>query len=321
MEAQRYPGDYDGIVAGDPTADFTRLTLGGRLWEAIQTLKDPTHYIPASKIPAIAAATVAACDGLDGVKDGIIDDPRHCRFDPATIQCKPGADSDNCLTQGQVAAVNAIYAGSTNAKGERIFPGYLPGGELGPGGWATYVSGTAPGKASQLLYASGFVRGMVKEDPNYDPLSFDFDKDMPAAIAKLSHIIDATSPDLAAFKARGGRLIQYHGWSDPGVSPRFSTEYYARVTQKMGDPSDFYRLFMVPGMQHCVGGPGPDRFDALAALEQWVEHGKPPAGIVAAHMTNGVADRTRPLCPYPEVAHWDGSGDTDKAESFTCRTP
>jgi feruloyl esterase len=321
MEAQRYPGDYDGIVAGDPTADFTRLTLGGRLWEAIQTLKDPTHYIPASKIPAIAAATVAACDGLDGVKDGIIDDPRHCRFDPATIQCKPGADSDNCLTQGQVAAVNAIYAGSTNAKGERIFPGYLPGGELGPGGWATYVSGTAPGKASQLLYASGFVRGMVKEDPNYDPLSFDFDKDMPAAIAKLSHIIDATSPDLAAFKARGGRLIQYHGWSDPGVSPRFSTEYYARVTQKMGDPSDFYRLFMVPGMQHCVGGPGPDRFDALAALEQWVEHGKPPASIVAAHMTNGVADRTRPLCPYPEVAHWDGSGDTDKAESFTCRTP
>jgi feruloyl esterase len=321
MEAQRYPADYDGIVAGDPTSDFTSLTLGGRLWEAIATLKDSSHYIPASKIPVIAAATVAACDALDGVKDGVIDDPRQCKFDPVNIQCKAG-DAADCLTEGQVKAVTAIYAGSAYGNGKQIFPGYMPGGELGPMGWATYVSGPAPGKASQLMYGGNFARFMVMEKPDYDPLSFDFDRDMPKAIEKLSKAIDATDPNLAGFKARGGRLIQYHGWSDPGVSPLSSVNYYAAVSEHLrGDPSDFYRLFMVPGMQHCVGGPGPDHFDALAALEQWVEHGKAPDRIVATHLTDGKADRTRPLCPYPRVAKWDGKGSTDQAESFVCAKP
>jgi feruloyl esterase len=318
MEAQRYPADYDGIVAGDPTADFTRLTLGGRLWEAIATLKDPSHYIPASKVPVIAAATVAACDALDGIKDGVIDDPRQCKFDPATIQCKAG-DRPDCLTEGQVAALKAIYAGATYADGKQIFPGYMPGGELGPAGWATYVSGLAPGKASQFLYGGNFARFMVMERPDYDPLTFDYDRDMPKAIAKLSKTIDATDPDLAAFKAHGGRLIQYHGWSDPGVSPLSSVNYYTAVGEHLrGDPSGFYRLFMVPGMQHCVGGPGPDHFDALAALEQWVEHDKAPDRIVTAHIEGGVPTRTRPLCPYPQVAHWDGKDSIDNAESFSC---
>ena len=320
MEAQRYPTDYDGIVAGDPTADFVRLTLGGRLWEAIATLKDPPHYIPQSKIPVIAAATTTACDEADGLKDGIIADPRQCHFDPATIQCKT-ADGPDCLTEGQVTALKAIYAGSTDAKGRQIFPGYMPGGELGQMGWATYVSGAEPGKASQRLYGGNFARDMVKENANYDPLTFDFDKDMPAATAKLSKDIDATDPNLAAFKAHGGRLIQYHGWSDPGVSPLSSVNYYEAVARRLGDPTAFYRLFMVPGMQHCVGGPGPDHFDALAALESWVEHGKAPAEIVATHLTNnGVPDRTRPLCPYPQVAKWSGSGSTDDAANFSCET-
>jgi feruloyl esterase len=321
MEAQRYPADYDGIVAGDPTADFTRLTLGGRLWEAIATLKDPSHYIPAGKIPVIAAATVGACDALDGVKDGVIDDPRQCKFDPVTIQCKSG-DGPDCLTQGQVAALKAIYAGSAYADGRPIFPGYMPGGELGPMGWAIYVSGPAPGKASQFLYGGNFASGMVMERPDYDPLTFDYERDMPEAIAKLSKTIDATDPDLAGFKAHGGRLIQYHGWSDPGVSPLSSVDYYTAVGQRLhGDLSGFYRLFMVPGMQHCAGGPGPDHFDALAALEQWVEHGMAPDRIVATHLTDGKPDRTRPLCPYPQVAKWDGKGSTDQAESFRCGKP
>ncbi len=321
MEAQRYPADYDGIIAGDPTADFVRLTLGGRLWEAIQTLKDPSRYIPQSKIPVIAAATTTACDEADGLKDGIIADPRQCHFDPATIQCKADDGSD-CLTEGQVAALKAIYAGSTDSKGRQIFPGYMPGGELGPMGWATYVAGTAPGKASQRLYGGNFARDMVKGDPTFDPLNFDFDKDMPVAIAKLSKDIDATDPNLMAFKLRGGRLIQYHGWSDPGVSPLSSVNYYEAVTKKLGDPASFYRLFMVPGMQHCVGGPGPDHFDALAALEAWVEHGKAPTEIVATHLTNsGAPDRTRPLCPYPQVAKWSGKGSTDDAANFSCATP
>ncbi len=318
MEAQRYPADYDGIVAGDPTADFTRLTLAGRLWEAIATLRDPAHYIPAAKIPVIAAATVAACDALDGVKDGIIDDPRKCRFDPATIQCKAG-DGADCLTAPQVDALKTIYAGAVDSKGKRIFPGYMPGGELGPMGWATYVSGAATKKASQFLYGDAFARAMVMENLNYDSLTFDYDRNMPAAIAKLSKTIDATNPDLTAFRARNGRMIQYHGWSDPGVAPMSSVDYYAAVAKRLGgDPSGFYRLFMVPGMQHCVGGPGPDHFDAVAALEQWVEQGKAPDRIVAAHLTDGAADRTRPLCPYPQAARWTGKGSSDSADNFVC---
>jgi len=330
MEAQRYPDDYDGIVAGDPTSDFTRLTLGGRLWAAIATLKDPASYIPAAKIPALAAAVNKACDAQDGVEDGIVSDPRQCRFDPATIQCK-GADDSSCLTGPQVTAVRRIYAGAINTKGERIFPGYMPGGELGPGGWASYLSGAAPRQGGQFQYADGFVRYMVFEDPKHDALTFDFDRDLPRAVAKLSKVIDATDPDLAAFKARGGKLIQYHGWSDPGVSPLSSVNYYESVVRTAepphpGRPSfrawretwDFYRLFMVPGMQHCTGGPGPDHFDALAALEDWVERKTPPETILAAHLTDGVADRTRPLCYFPNAAWWTGQGSTDRAENFAC---
>ncbi len=318
MEAQRYPADYDGIVAGDPTADFTRLTLGGRLWEAIATLKDPARYIPAAKIPVIAAATRAACDGLDGIEDGVIDDPRRCRFNPVTIQCKSG-DGDDCLTAPQVAALTAIYTGATDSKGKRIFPGYMPGGELGATGWAAYVTGAAPGKGSQFLYADGFVHGMVMENFVYNSIDFDYDRDMQPAIAKLSKTIDATDPDLTAFKSRNGRMIQYHGWADPGVSPMSSIDYYTRVSARMHDPSGFYRLFMAPGMQHCIGGPGPDHFDALSALEQWVEEGKAPDRIVATHMTTaGVIDRSRPLCPYPQAARWAGIGSTDRAENFAC---
>jgi feruloyl esterase len=321
MEAQRYPADYDGIVAGDPTADFTRLTLGGRLWEEIATLKDPSHYIPASKVPVIAAATVAACDGLDGVQDGVIDDPRRCKFDPVKLQCKAG-DGPDCLTEGQVAALKSIYAGSAYGNGKQIFPGYMPGGELGPMGWASYVSGPAPRKGAQFLYADGFARGMVMEKLDYDSLSFDFDRDMPEAIEKLSKTIDATNPNLSGFNAHGGKLIQYHGWSDPGVSPLSSVDYYESVAEHLrGEPSNFYRLFMVPGMQHCVGGPGPDHFDALSALEQWVENAKAPDRIVATHLTDGKPDRTRPLCPYPQVAKWDGKGSTEQAESFVCGGP
>jgi len=314
MEAQRYPADYDGIVAGDPTANFTRLTLGGRLWEAIATLKDPARYIPAAKIPAIARATASACAD----KDGVIDDPRQCRFDPAVLQCKAG-DTVDCLTSPQIAALKAIYAGATNTKGEQIYPGYMPGGELGPMGWGLYVAGAGPKNSSQFLYADGFARLMVMENPDYDSLSFDYDRDMPAAVAKLSHTIDASDPDLRAYAAHGGKLIHYHGWNDPGVSPLNSVNYYEQVGRALGNPpTDFYRLFMVPGMQHCTGGPGTDHFDALAALEQWVEKGQAPDRIEAAHLEGGTTVRTRPLCPYPQVARWDGRGSRDAAGSFRC---
>ena len=318
MEAQRYPEDYDGILGGDPTADFTHLTTGGRLWQMQVTQGD--GYIPAAKVKTIADAVIATCDAIDGVRDGLLEDPRQCTFDPATIQCKSG-DADSCLTPPQAAALKRIYAGARNSKGAPIFPGYSPGGELGPNGWSSYISGSGPGKGTQLAYAAGYLRGLVFENPDYDPLGFDWDRDVPAMDAKLANIINATNPDLTAFKARGGKLIQYHGWSDPGVAPMSSVNYYEAVLQRMGGAPpvrDFYRLFMVPGMQHCGGGPGPDRFDGLAALRQWVEQGKPPERIVAAHMTGDHIDRTRPLCPYPQKARWNGSTNIDEAASFNC---
>jgi feruloyl esterase len=190
---------------------------------------------------------------------------------------------------------------------------------MGPAGWASHVSGDVAGHGSQFFYGGNFVRFMVMENPDYDPLSFDYDTDLPRAAAKLSPVIDATDPDLRAFAAHGGKMIQYHGWSDPGVAPESSVNYYERVARTLGkSPANFYRLFMVPGMQHCIGGPGPDRFDALAALERWVEQGEAPERIVAAHLTDGKADRTRPLCPYPLVARWNGTGSTDDAGSFAC---
>jgi len=220
-----------------------------------------------------------------------------------------------------VAAVRAIYAGAHNAKGELIFPGLVPGGEDGPGGWATYVSGSEPGKGGQYLYADNFVHGMVKEDYNFNSLGFDYDRDLPAAIAKLSPVIDAANPDLSVFRAHGGKLINYHGWNDPGVSALSSVAYYERVRARLGDPSDFYRLFMVPGMQHCTGGRGTDQFDMLTALENWVEQGKAPDAIPASRVRSDLPKLTRPLCRFPEVARWNGSGSSDEAVNFRCVMP
>jgi feruloyl esterase len=325
MEAQRHPEDYDGILAGDPTADFTHLTTGGRLWVELAMLREEggRGYIPPAKLPALAAAVVAACDGLDGVADGVLEDPRQCRFDPAVLQCR-GAETDACLTGPQVTALRRIYAGATTRDGTRIFPGYEPGGELGPGGWAANITGPAPFQAGQWAYASGFLKGLVFEDPGYDPLRFDFERDVapmdakPVAGSTLAATINATDPDLSGFRARGGRMIQYHGWSDPGVAPQSSTGYYDSVLARQPDAAAFYRLFMVPGMQHCTGGPGPSRFDGLAALVRWVEQGEAPERITASLVADGRVLRTRPLCPYPRTARFTG-GNPDDAGSFECR--
>jgi feruloyl esterase len=361
MEAQRYPGDYDGIVAGDPTIDFTRLTVGGRLWVELVTLKPPASYIPQSKIPLIANAVNQACDKLDGIADGILNDPRRCHFNPALLLCRPGQNPDTCLTAPQVEAVKKIYAGPTNSKGEQIFPGYEPGGELGRGGWGSHISGRAPFQGSQWAYASSFVRYMVFERPNYDPLTFNYDTDVPSMDNKpivgqtLATVINATDPNLKAFKARGGKIVHYHGWSDPGVAPMNSVNYYESVIRAIAgndgtrpadsnqaaatrETQDFYRLFMAPGMQHCGGGPGPNAFggvslvqppapadpdhDVLMATERWVERGVAPDRIIATKYKNddpaqGIA-MTRPLCPFPRQARYKGAGSTTDAANFTC---
>jgi feruloyl esterase len=325
-EAQRYPQDYDGIIAGDPANYWTHLYIGGHLWIALALEGEPAGYIPASKTQMIGDAVYAACDALDGIKDGILNDPRKCHFDPSTLLCKDG-DAPNCLTAAQVATVQKIYQGARTSDGTQIFPGIMPGGEAGAGGWSTWITGSQPGRSSHVTLGMPFLRNVAFEDPNWDFRTFRFDRstgidsDIDFIDAKLGPIFNNMNPDLKAFQSHGGKLLQYHGWSDPDISPLNSVNYYRSVEKTMGDPRNFYRLFMVPGMFHCSGGPGPNTFDAVAALEQWVEKGLAPEQIVASHSTGKAVDRTRPLCPFPQEAQWKGVGSTDQAENFICKAP
>jgi len=321
-EAQRYPEDYDGIVAGAPANFFTHLTIGSN-WVSRALHADPASVIPANQLALVAAAVLGRCDARDGVADGLLDDPRRCRFRPAQLRCKDGA-ADTCLSAAQVTGLKKVYAGAHTASGRRLFPGQPPGGELGPGGWALWIAGATPGLAHAIQ--DSFFKYMVFEDPAWDWRTFDVDRDVAVTDAKLTAVLNATDPDLGPFRGRGGKIVLYHGWSDPAISPLNSIDYYQRVVatarrRGAGPAGDVVRLFLAPGMQHCGGGPGPDTFDALDALERWVEQGVAPERMVASHMTGGVVDRTRPLCPYPRVARWDGIGSTDDAASFFCAGP
>src|SRR5215470_5582787 len=328
MEAQRFPDDYDGIIAGAPANYWTHLLTAGA-WDTQALMKDPGSYIPAAKIPALNAAVLKACDALDGVTDGIINDPRQCKFDPATIQCKEG-DSNTCLTAPQVAGLKKLYAGPSNSAG-KIFPGRVTGGEEGQGGWPLWITGSAPGTALMYLFTTGFFSDMVFDDANWDFKTFSFDSGLKLADEKQSKNLNATSPDLKAFKAHGGKLIIYHGWSDAAISALNTIDYYNIVSSAMGQKQtdEFVRLFMVPGMQHCAGGPGVTTFGQLGfgaspsdaqhniylALEQWVEKGVAPEKLIASGQAGKL---TRPLCPFPQSAKYKGSGETNDAANFSC---
>ena len=325
IEAQRYPDDYDGIIAGDPANYWTHHYVGGHLWSAIAT--DGEAYIPADKVPIIADAVNEACDGLDGVKDGVLSDPRRCRFDPAKLLCA-GSETTACLTAPQVSAVVKLWAGLKTSNGRQIWPGLVPGGEAGPGGWANWITGTEPGKSGHANLGVPFFRYMLFDDPAWDYHTFrfepsdGFDSDIDYLDSKLGTLFNAINPDLSAFKARGGRLIHYHGWSDPDITPLNSINYYESVQKAMGgNTADFYRLYMVPGMQHCSGGPGATTFDMIAPLDQWVNRGVAPESITASKAVRGVVTRTRPLCPHPQEARWKGTGSTDEAANFECAVP
>ena len=328
MEAQRYPDDYDGIVAGNPAHDWTRFYVGAHLWYAQATLSDPESYIPPDTVGLLADAVNAACDNLDGIEDGILADPRRCDFDPAVLTCGAGDDPTRCLTAKQVATVNAIWSGGRTGVGEVIYPGLVPGGEAEPGAWERWVTGPERFGGIHFRAADGFFKFMVFEDPDWDFRSFDYDTDLAFALEKVGPMLDARDPDLGPFRARGGKLIVYHGWSDPDISALSSVDYYEQVASLLGgngdrdaslaETAEFFRLFLVPGMGHCRGGPGPDQFDALSALEAWVEQDAPPERIKASQVQDGQVVRTRPLCPYPQVASWTGQGSTDVATSFIC---
>ena len=313
-EAQRYPDDYDGILAGAPGHNRTRLNAGF-LWSWM-ALHDAAGaaLLPPDKLTMLGAAVMAQCDAVDGVADGVIDDPRRCRFDPAELRCR-GDDEADCLTDIQVEAVAKVYAGARNPRtGGRVFAGWSPGSESG---WAGYL--LRPPVPMRVGYWAGWVFG----DPNWDWRTFDWDRDLAYAQRRMS-MVDATDPDIGAFRRRGGKLLLYAGWADAVVPANDTTAYYDEVQRASGGPdatATFARLFMVPGMGHCGGGPGPDSFDALGALTRWVETGAAPDRLMASKVVNGVVERTRPLCPYPHVARYTGQGSTDEAENFRCARP
>lgn len=338
MEAQRYPADYDGILAGAPANDWTHL-LASALRDAQVTTNDPASYIPSSKVPAIAKAVLAACDANDGVKDGIVDDPRTCHFDPATIICKAG-DADSCLTAPQVTTLKKLYERAHDSKGMTISPGFVMGGEAGPGGWPLWVTGQAPGKALLVAFGYGYFAYMVYGKPDWDYKKANLDEAVKASDEKFASVLNAVQADMKVFKANGGKLIIYHGWSDAAISPLRSINYYESVVVKMGKPESdaFLRMYMVPGMQHCGGGPGPADFGEFGvsrindaqhniymALENWVEKGEAPGTVIASKAEgmgpNAKVTMTRPLCAYPQVAKYRGSGDTNDAANFVCAAP
>jgi feruloyl esterase len=312
MEAQRYPDDYDGILAGAPAIYASRLQ-GMQVWASQVVHKDEASFIPAAKFPAIHNAVLQQCDARDGVKDGVLEDPTKCKFDLKVLACKDG-DTASCLTAPQLEAATRLYAGPKNSKtGQALFPGLQPGSELG---WNT-LAGAQPMSLANELY-----KYLVFEDANWDYKTINPDTDFARAEKALSKNMDAADPNLKPFVNSGGKLIVYHGWNDPGIPPMNTVEYYKKVTTALGGAAktaDSVRLFMIPGMNHCQGGDGTDRFDGIGALARWVETGKAPEQIIASHQTAGKVDRTRPLCPYPQAATYKGNGDTNDAASFVCK--
>ena len=326
--AQRFPGDFDGIVAGSPTIETTHVLLAFA-WIARALAETPTSHVPVSKLDLVEGAALAAC----GDEDGVIQDPLACRFDPAVLRCK-GPDGPRCLTDGQVETLRKIYAGPHDPRtGALIEPGYEPGAEAEsfgpePDGWAGWLTGPAPGAAGntgQYRLARSFFAFMVYEDPAFDPLRVDLDSSVAAADTRMAAVLNATNPDLSAFARRGGKLLHWHGWNDQVLPGRDSVAYHDRVVAKMGDPGAFYRLFMAPGMLHCFGGRGPNVLSTMDAITAWVEKGTPPDRLLATKYTGDdpkkPALRTRPVCPYPQLARWDGKGDRARAESWVCGAP
>jgi feruloyl esterase len=330
MAAQRFPDDFDAIIAGAPVHNVVHLNVS-QVALQVDMLKNPSRLVPPDARALLADAVVAACDAQDGVSDGIVGEPRACRFDPAVLACpspSPGANASTasgasassaragCLTPAQVENARSAYAPVTTKSGAQVYPGRSPGFESG---WRI----PTPGAPLNPLHTD-MPRYVGRQDPAWDPMTFDLETDLALAL-KNGGFIEATDPNLARFKARGGKLLLYHGWADPGPAPENTIDYYEAVTKTLGGrQDDWMRLFLMPGVGHCGGGVGPDQADFLGAMERWREAGAAPAHIVAtrpAGRGGAATTMSRPLCPYPQVARYNGSGSTDEAKNFTCVAP
>jgi feruloyl esterase len=312
--AQRFPEDFNGIIAGAPGLDWTSRAARAAQVAQVLEVNESARLLPPQK-QLLHRAVLQACDALDGVKDGLLADPGRCTFDPGVLQCTASSAS-GCLTPAQVDTARLIYSDVRNPQSKREITGLARGSELG---W-TDMGWTESARATGLDQ----FRFIVYGDPSWTIQKLNFESDIVRAEAADANTINALDPNLKPFIDGGGKLIQYHGWSDPQISPRNSTQYYSRVLDTFGGAGkvhNAYRLFMAPGMGHCGGGEGPNTFDMVAALEAWVERGQAPNQILASHAANGVVDRTRPLCPYPQTAVYKGSGSIDEAANFECRTP
>ncbi len=339
MEAERFPADYDGIVAGAPANFWTRL-MANAVWTE-QALDEPDSWLSPEKLSLVTKAALAACHG----EDGYLDDPGQCRFDPSSLVCNVG-QTEACLSAPQLVALRKVYSGAVNASGKSILPGYAPGGEADPGAWVLWITGNERKRtAGTLMYGfgTGYFADMVFDKPDWRIDGQNVDDDLAAAVKKTGEAVDSSDPDLSAFRAAGRKLIQYHGWSDAAIPARSSIDYYESAARKMGgieSIQSFYRLFMAPGMDHCGGGPGPNAVggvfglpspthdpahDVVAALAHWVEDGVAPEKIVATRYraddpVKGI-EAQRPWCPYPATARYSGQGDREDAASFVCTAP
>ena len=309
MEAQRYPEDFDAMVVGAPTNNRARMHAS-QMARQTEMLKDVSRILPPEKVTLVRNAIIASCDAKDGVKDGIVSDPQNCKFDPAALLCTE-SNKEHCLSAAQVETAKQAYSGVKTKAGELVYPGFAPGFESV--GWRMPQPGGEP-----LADALDTFRYLGHQDANWNGMLFDLDRDLALAVENAG-FIDAINPDLSKFKTRGGKLLMYHGWADPGPAPANTINYYSQVIEKTGSKADdWMRLFLLPGVGHCGGGIGPDRADFIDALERWRESGTAPSEIVASRMRGGQVDMTRPLCSYPQVAKWTGTGTTDEAKNFVC---
>ncbi len=330
IEAQRYPEDFDGIVVNAPWLDQTGFTIGA-IWNQKALSEAP---VSAGKMVLVANRVMAKCDAVDGLKDGLIDDPRKCDFNPArdVPACGEGEDRPDCLTAAQAAAIAKVYGGPVS-NGKHIFPGFEPGSEAvmpnlfggGSGsGWMNVIVSSRPGsEPADYSLAENTMRYLVHKppEPDYDCMTFDFDRDIHM-LDDWGKLADAKDPDLSKFRQRSGKLLMTYGWADAILQPMAGVNYYEQALGKNGPgTTGFFRLFMIPGMPHCSGGACPDQHDPVTAVVEWVEKGKAPESILARQVEKGKVVRTRPLCPYPKVARYSGEGSIDDASNFSCVDP
>jgi feruloyl esterase len=331
MEAQRYPKDFDGLIVNAPWVDQTGFTIGA-MWN--QKALSDTPLTPA-KLALLSQKVMARCDAIDGLADGVIDDPRKCDFDARrdVPACAAGTDGADCFTEAQATAVMKVYGGPWGG-GKALFPGYMPGSEAvvpaafggatNTSAWMNTIVPAQPGgKSADFNLAENTMRYLVHvpPQPDYDYRTFDYDRDAHT-LDDWGSKVDAKNTDLSKFRSRGGKLLMIYGWADQILQPLMGVQYYEAAVARNGPhTADFFRLFMVPGMTHCTGGNGTDHFDSLTALIDWVEGNRAPDSMLATHLTGNQVVRSRPLCPYPEVARYSGQGSIDEAANFRCVKP